>query len=85
MPYYDFNIDDLVVADPRQIKLFLQQHIGAPAVPVVKEGDSIELGQLVAACPAGELGANLHAGIAGRVKAVDETAIVIEKQEGERP
>ena len=59
------------------VTLPLSQGVGAPAQPVVREGDRVERGVLIAAIPEGKLGANLHASISGTVTAVNETAIVI--------
>lgn len=64
---------------PHAVQLLLGQHIGAPAAPVVREGDGVVEGQLVAAIPEGKLGANLHASITGRVAKVDATSVWIER------
>ncbi len=60
---------------PQRVALKLRQHIGAPAVPVVKAGDRVEPGQLVADIPEKALGARVHASIAGTVESVDENAV----------
>ncbi|MBR4079059.1 MAG: SLBB domain-containing protein [Christensenellaceae bacterium] len=57
--------------------LSLKMHIGAPAVPVVKVGDTVKAGDLVAEIKEGALGARVHAGISGTVTSVDG-AITIE-------
>ncbi len=62
---------------PRRVALRLRQHIGAPAAPLVKPGDMVEAGQLVAEIPEKALGARVHASIRGRVESVDATAVVI--------
>lgn len=64
-----------------EVRLSLQQHIGAPAKPIVKVGDQISAGQVIAEVPAAALGANLHASIDGVVQAVDRE-ITICKQTG---
>ncbi|MFQ7454651.1 MAG: hypothetical protein ACLRNQ_28725 [Flavonifractor plautii] len=53
--------------------------MGAPAQPVVRAGDRVEKGALIAAAPEGKLGANLHASIAGTVTAVTEREITIQQ------
>ncbi len=53
-----------------QVKLTLKMHIGAPAKPLVKTGDFVEKGQMIASVEAG-VGANLHASIAGIAKVTD--------------
>ncbi|MBP2654442.1 MAG: Respiratory-chain dehydrogenase domain 51 kDa subunit [Firmicutes bacterium] len=56
----------------QEVHLPLLQHIGAPARPVVKIGDCVKAGDLVAAIPEeAAVGANLHASIAGEIFAVD--------------
>ena len=60
------------------MKIGLRQHIGAPAVPVVKEGDIMRQGDLIADIPDGYMGAKYHASVSGRVRRVDRDAIVIE-------
>ena len=60
-----------------RVRLPLKMHIGAPSVPVVKEGDMVRRGQLIAEIPQGALGARIHASITGRVSAVTDTHIGI--------
>ncbi|MEN6460949.1 MAG: 4Fe-4S dicluster domain-containing protein [Syntrophomonas sp.] len=61
-----------------QIYLPLKQHIGAPAQPVVKVGDSVKLGQLVAAIPKNvRVSSNVFSSMDGRVTAVDTQGIKI--------
>ena len=57
------------------VTLPLSQGVGAPAQPVVREGDRVERGALIAAIPEGKLGANLHASLSGTVAAVTEKEI----------
>lgn len=54
---------------PRRVQLPLQQHIGRPAVPCVKVGDTVARGQMVARAD-GFVSAPVHASISGRVKAI---------------
>lgn len=54
----------------------LDQHIGAPAVPVVKVGERVRKGQLIGEIPENALGARYHASIAGTVKEVGNTVII---------
>jgi len=64
------RFDDREVRAPR-LTLPLKQHAGAPSVPVVKAGDRVAAGALLAEIPEGALGARLFAPKAGRVAAVD--------------
>ena len=50
--------------------LFMGQHIGAPATPCVQVGDHVKKGQLIGEA-SGFVSANIHASIAGTVKAID--------------
>lgn len=77
--YYDYEIDTLLTPEVSQVRLPLKQHIGVAAVPEVKVGDTVTLGQRIASCPEGAMGANLSASISGVVTAVDE-AITIERR-----
>ena len=48
----------------------LAQHIGAPAIPIVKKGDRVLTGQKIAEA-GGFVSANIHSGISGTVKAIE--------------
>ena len=50
---------------PGSVILPLKMHIGAPCVPVIQDGAQVTAGQLIAACPEGAMGTNLHASISG--------------------
>lgn len=54
-----------------EVHLNLQQGIGAPAVPMVECGELVKKGQMIATCPSGKIGSNLHASIDGVVVAVE--------------
>jgi biotin carboxyl carrier protein len=64
--------------DAKKVKIMLSQHIGAPATPVVKEGDSVVKGQVVASTK-DKLGADIHASIDGKVGEITKTYIKIER------
>mgnify|MGYP000901802898 CR=1 FL=1 len=65
---------EAVALSVRQVVIPLLQHIGKPAKPVVKPGQEVKLGEMIA--KADGLGANIHASIQGKVEKVD-SAIVI--------
>ena len=48
----------------------LSQHIGKPAKPVVKKGDEVKAGDLIAEAD-GFVSANIHASVSGKVKAIE--------------
>lgn len=60
----------------KKVTIRLSQHIGAPAVPVVQKGDTVEAGQLIAE-PAKGLSVGIHASIAGVVYQVTKDSIVV--------
>ena len=60
-----------------KVEIMMSQHIGAPSVPAVNVGDTVEAGQLIANCGAG-LSVPQHASISGKVVSVDPAKIVIE-------
>ena len=59
---------------PNKVILPLQQHIGAPAEPVVLVGEKVKTGQLIAKAD-GFISANIHASISGTVVAIEDHAI----------
>ncbi len=52
-------------------RVLLQQHIGAPARPVVKAGDVVRKGQVLSE-PQGFVSASVHAPTSGKVRGVEE-------------
>lgn len=57
----------------------LLQHIGKPAKPIVREGEEVKRGQLIAV-PDG-LGANIHSSVSGIVKEISDGFIKIDALE----
>lgn len=66
------------VVDMKKVRILLSQHIGAPASAVVKVGDKVERGQMIAE-PGKGLSVAIHASISGTVTEVSEKYVVIEK------
>jgi len=64
---------------PHKVTIPLKQHAGAPAVAIVRNGDLVREGDLIAAPEAGKLGARIHASIDGLAR-VESDAVVIERQ-----
>ena len=69
---------DNEVIDMKKVRILLSQHIGAPATAVVKVGDKVERGQMIAE-PGKGLSVAIHASISGTVTEVTEKYVVIEK------
>lgn len=65
------------VAGCGKVKMMCSQHIGVPAIPVVKVGDRVEKGQMIAE-PAEGLSVAVHASIDGAVTEVTEKYIIIQ-------
>lgn len=62
---------------PKSVKLLLSQHIGAPAVPSVKKGDTVKCGDVIASPKEGALGVAIHSSIDGKVKEITDKYITI--------
>ncbi len=59
------------------VNLPLRQNVGMAAEPIVKVGDKVEKGQLIATIPEGKLGANLHCTIEGIVLEISNDSIIV--------
>ncbi len=59
---------------PEKVVIPLSQHIGAPAVPVVKRGDKVKVGTLIGK---GEsfISANIHSSVSGTVTGLDSVSV----------
>jgi Na+-translocating ferredoxin:NAD+ oxidoreductase RnfC subunit len=66
------------VPEPERVRIPLKQHAGKPATPAVSEGARVSRGQTIARMNAGELGADIHASISGRVARATAEFIEIE-------
>ncbi len=62
---------------PKKVKLLLSQHIGKPAEAVVKIGDTVKVGDLIAAADENALGVSIHSSINGLVTDVTDKYVVI--------
>lgn len=56
---------------PAVVTVPMSMNIGAPAKPVVKAGDEVKVGQLIAEA-GGFVSAPIHSGVSGKVKKIDE-------------
>ena len=54
---------------PSKVFISMAQHLGSPAVPVVKAGDKVKAGQVIGE-PAGFISAYVHSSVSGIVKSV---------------
>ena len=67
--YIDFH--------PETVYIPMSQHVGKPATPIVKVGDKVLKGQMIAKTDENALGTTIHSSISGVVKAVSEREVVI--------
>jgi len=64
---------------PKRVRIPLHQHVGVAATPVVRTGERVEEGMLIADVPEGKLGAAIHSSIAGVVREIGDV-VVIERE-----
>lgn len=64
------NQSIITAAIPEKAVIMLGQHIGAPAVPVVKRGDVVKVGTVIAEAN-GFVSAPIHSSVSGKVAKVD--------------
>ncbi|UCH94800.1 MAG: RnfABCDGE type electron transport complex subunit C, partial [Candidatus Aminicenantes bacterium] len=76
---------------PDQVSIHMAHHLGAPAVPIVKKGDRVKVGTLIAQKGQAFISANIHSSVSGTVFKIDDvpgvtgykdTAVII-KVEGD--
>ena len=79
--YYVPATLDEKVPEFTEVKIMLNQHIGPPAIAVVKKGDKVEKGQLVGSTE-GKLGSDVHSSIDGTVTHVTDTYVIIKRRSG---
>jgi len=61
----------IVLPVPKEVEIPMSMHIGAPAKPVVKAGDTVHVGQLIAEA-GGFVSAPIYASVSGTVKRIGE-------------
>ena len=59
---------------PKTVTVPMSMHIGAPAIPVVKAGDAVKVGQLIGEAGAG-LSSPVYSGVSGTVVKLDELVV----------
>ncbi len=72
----DAPLDNRLIDGFKQVDIPTRQHIGVPSKPIVKFGDTVERGQVIAVAGEG-LSVNIHASISGIVIEVDDSHVVI--------
>lgn len=79
--YYDRHAHECIEFTPADVFIPFRQHIGKPALPQVKAGDSVKKGDLIAAAQEG-ISANIHCGVNGVVKEVSADGALIHSEGG---
>jgi Na+-translocating ferredoxin:NAD+ oxidoreductase RnfC subunit len=75
------HVHECYKVDPGEVFLLFSQHIGLPAVPIVKTGDTVKKGDLVAVANEKGLSANIHASISGTIVEINEMGARINRKE----
>lgn len=74
--YYHRGVQKDIEYMPKSVFIPFSQHIGRPALPQVKAGDSVVKGQLVASAAEG-LSVNIHSSVDGTVTSVEADGVRI--------
>ena len=76
LPHYknSAECETVIMPPPAKVYIPLSQHIGAPANPVVKKGDSVFVGTLIAE-EAGLISAPVHSSVSGTVTGIVDRAL----------
>jgi len=64
---------------PATVRIKLKQHAGQPATAAVQDGKKVKKGQVIGRVDDSKMGANIHASIDGKVRAVTSDYIEIER------
>ena len=64
-----------VLPEPGTVKISMNQNIGAPCTPVVKNGDYVRIGQIIGDVPNDILGCPVHASVSGTVTDIEEIRV----------
>lgn len=65
---------------PSVIYVELKQHVGKPADAVVKKGDAVKIGDVVAQTAYEDLGTTMHSSIDGVVKEITDRFVIIQRR-----
>lgn len=60
--------------DPKIVYISMQQHIGAPAKPIVKVGDEVKVGEKIGQMQ-GFVSANIHSSVSGKVISIKDMEV----------
>lgn len=80
--YKGNGISQTVIVKSSRVCIPLRQHIGKAVTPIVSVGEKVSKGQLIGEVKIGELGANIHSSIDGKISEIAEF-IAIESENNE--
>ena len=67
------------------LRILLRQHLGGPAVPIVRSGDLVVAGQMLAGAAENTMSVPIHAPCRGTVSAVDQDSVTLLPSNPEDP
>ncbi len=79
MPYYQEAPLQMFDYLYQQVKIAIGQHIGVAGEPIIKVGDKVEVGQILAEAKPDALSLGIHASCGGTVSSVDSQYITIQR------
>ncbi len=65
------NCEPVRIPIPKTVTIPMSMHIGKPAKPIVKKGDTVKVGQLIGE-PDGFVSSTIHSSVSGKVTKVDD-------------
>lgn len=68
---FSASVPIAVIPPPETVYIPIQQHIGAPSIPVVNKGDKVKAGTLIAK-PSGFVSTHIHSSVSGTVAKIDD-------------
>jgi Na+-translocating ferredoxin:NAD+ oxidoreductase RnfC subunit len=68
---YPVHLDELTVCRPNKVRIALRHGVGRPSAPLVKPGDRVKAGDVVAGVGFEDVGCMIHASIDGLVTDID--------------
>lgn len=80
---YPTQIDAVKSIEATTVRIALKHGVGKPAVPVVKVGDTVEKGALIAETAFSDMGTRVHSSISGTVAAIDGNSVTITHEGGD--
>ena len=74
---YPTHLYDLVACQPEVVRIPVKHGVGKPSTPVVKAGERVKVGQVIAEVGRDDVGCLVHASIDGQVAEVTDQYVVI--------